>query len=216
VSDQDSYDESATVSLMTIHSAKGLEFPVVFVVGLEEGLFPHSRSLVVQEELEEERRLFYVAMTRAKNQLFLSRVRQRRYYGAESKEDTEVSRFLDEIPTDLIEDVSRAVPFSKSQRVYEGMSFNTVEQIQQALRNRSGSASQRMTTTSNSRSCFRKPPLTKWKSKFQLGSQVRHAKYGIGTVLRCEGEGDSLKLSVNFNRHGLKKLVEKFAGLEAV
>jgi DNA helicase-2/ATP-dependent DNA helicase PcrA len=216
VSDQDSYDESATVSLMTIHSAKGLEFPVVFVVGLEEGLFPHSRSLIVQEELEEERRLFYVAMTRAQNQLFLSRVRQRRHYGAESREETEVSRFLDEIPTDLIEDVSQPVSFSKARRVYEGMSFNTVEQIQQALKNRSSSGSQRTETTSNSRSGFRKSPVSKWKSKFQLGSQVRHAKYGIGTVLRSEGEGDSLKLSVNFHRYGLKKLVEKFASLEPV
>jgi ATP-dependent DNA helicase UvrD/PcrA len=214
VSDQDSFDEKAGVSLMTIHSAKGLEFPIVFVVGLEEGLFPHSRSMLTQEELEEERRLFYVAMTRAQNQLFLSRVRMRRFYGAESFDVTEPSRFLSEIPSSLQEDLSGMVPESRSRRVYEGPTFNTVEHVKQALRGRGMHTSRGESAGPSSFSPLSKPGGAKWNSKFQLGSQVRHPKYGIGTVLRSEGEGDTLKLSVNFRRYGLKKLIEKFAGLE--
>ncbi|MBZ5554709.1 MAG: UvrD-helicase domain-containing protein [Acidobacteriia bacterium] len=214
VSDQDSFDEKAGVSLMTIHSAKGLEFPVVFVVGLEEGLFPHSRSMVTQEELEEERRLFYVAMTRAQNLLSLSRVRMRRFYGAESFDVTEPSRFLGEIPPSLVEDFSALLPSSRSRRVYEGPTYNTVDHIRQALRGRGKDTSAGRAVGLPSFSSLSKPGASKWKSKFQLGSQVRHPKYGIGTVLRSEGEGDTLKLSVNFRQYGLKKLIEKFAGLE--
>ncbi|MBZ5534428.1 MAG: UvrD-helicase domain-containing protein [Acidobacteriia bacterium] len=214
VSDQDSFDERAGVSLMTIHSAKGLEFPVVFVVGLEEGLFPHSRSLVTEEDLEEERRLFYVAMTRAQDQLFLSRVRMRRFYGAESYDVTEPSRFLNEIPSTLVEDLSAMLPGSRFRRVYEGPTYNTVDHIKEALRGRGKDLAGVRSAVPSSFSPRSKPGVTKWKSKFQLGSQVRHPKYGIGTVLRSEGEGDTLKLSVNFRRYGLKKLIEKFAGLE--
>lgn len=213
VSDQDSYDETATVSLMTIHSAKGLEFPVVFVVGLEEGLFPHSRTLVAQEELEEERRLFYVAMTRAKDQLLLSRVRWRRHYGGESSSETEPSRFLSEIPFPLLDNRSRATTARKVRKEYEGVTYNSTEAIHQALKNRTKGAS----VSEFSRKGIRLSPRSfssKGKSKFKPGSQVRHPKYGIGTVLRSEGDGEDLKLSVSFPRYGLKKLLEKFAGLE--
>jgi DNA helicase II / ATP-dependent DNA helicase PcrA len=214
VSDQDSFDEKAPVSLMTIHSAKGLEFPIVFVVGLEEGLFPHSRSMVAQEDLEEERRLFYVAMTRAQNQLYLTRVRMRRFYGADSSDLTEASRFLAEIPPSLLEDVSRRFPSPKLRRVYEGQTYNTVDHIQEALHGRITRGSGGTSIRPLSVTPLPKAGSSKWKSKFQLGSQVKHPKYGVGTVLRSEGEGDALKLSVNFRRHGLKKLIEKFAGLE--
>jgi DNA helicase-2/ATP-dependent DNA helicase PcrA len=214
VSDQDSFDERAAVSLMTIHSAKGLEFPVVFVVGLEEGLFPHSRSMLTQEELEEERRLFYVAMTRAQDQLYLSRVRMRRFYGAESFDVTEPSRFLSEIPSSLMQDLAGMLPGTRSRRIYEGPTYNTVDHIKQALHVRGKDSFGGKSKGSSSYFGASKPAGTKWKSKFKLGSQVRHPKYGIGTVLRSEGEGDGLKLSVNFRRYGLKKLIEKFAGLE--
>lgn len=214
VSDQDSFDESALVSLMTIHSAKGLEFPVVFVVGLEEGLFPHNRSMLAQEELEEERRLFYVAMTRAKNQLLLTRARMRRFYGAEASDLTEASRFLSEIPPHLLEDVSKPHRHPQSHRVYEGTTYDTVDHIRQALQDRASRTSILPAGRPSSRGLPAKPEGIKWRSKFKLGSQVRHPKYGIGTVLRSEGEGDGLKLSVNFQRYGLKKLIEKFAGLE--
>ncbi len=213
VSDQDSYDEKAPVSLMTIHSAKGLEFRVVFVVGLEEDLFPHSRSLFAQEELEEERRLFYVAMTRAQQRLFLTRVRNRRSYGAESSDATEASRFLSEIPPELLDNLSYIQPHIRANRVFEGSSYNTVDHIKQLLKER-GIAAGALSGTRSSKPATRLTKPSKWKSKFQLGSQVRHPKYGIGTVLRSEGEGDDLKLSVQFPRYGLKKLVEKYAGLE--
>ncbi len=213
VSDQDSFDPSAAVSLMTIHCAKGLEFSTVFVAGLEEGLFPHSRSLMTQEELEEERRLFYVAMTRAQDHLFLSRVRERRYYGAEFSDATEPSRFLEEIPAQLMNDLSRGAVAARKNRVYDGATYNTVDHIKALLKERGIDSSSRGRTRLSSSHAPTPSPL-KWKSRFQLGSLVRHPKYGVGTVLRSEGEGDNVKLSVQFPRYGLKKLIEKFAGLE--
>src|SRR5207302_3168382 len=105
VSDADQYDERAQVTLMTLHAAKGLEFPLVFLVGLEEGLFPHSRTLLAPDDIEEERRLCYVGMTRAMDALVLSRARFRRRYGSDMPEATVSSRFLEEIPPQLLEDI---------------------------------------------------------------------------------------------------------------
>ncbi|MDP9264286.1 MAG: UvrD-helicase domain-containing protein, partial [Acidobacteriota bacterium] len=105
VAETDDFDQRAQISLMTLHAAKGLEFPMVFLVGLEEGLFPHSRTLMNPEELEEERRLCYVGMTRAMNQLMLTRARYRRRYASEMPEVSEASRFLEEIPAALLEDL---------------------------------------------------------------------------------------------------------------
>jgi DNA helicase II / ATP-dependent DNA helicase PcrA len=109
VSDADQYDERARITLMTLHAAKGLEFPLVFLVGLEEGLFPHSRTLLSPDEVEEERRLCYVGMTRAMDALVVTRARYRRRYGTEMPDATVPSRFLDEIPPQLLEDVGAAV-----------------------------------------------------------------------------------------------------------
>ena len=106
VSDTDQYEEGARVTLMTLHSAKGLEFPLVFLVGMEEGLFPHSRTFLNPEEMEEERRLCYVGMTRAMDTLVLSRARYRRRYGSDLPEASVPSRFLDEVPPQLLEDIS--------------------------------------------------------------------------------------------------------------
>ena len=107
VSDADDYDERARVTLMTLHSAKGLEFNVVFLVGMEEGLFPHKLSLDDDAGIEEERRLCYVGMTRARDRLALSWARQRRMYGRDSMEGSRRSRFLDEVPTNLLENCKR-------------------------------------------------------------------------------------------------------------
>lgn len=214
VSDQDDFDESAVVSLLTMHSAKGLEFPVVFVVGLEEGLFPHNRSLLVQEELEEERRLFYVAMTRAQNQLYLSHSHMRRYYGAEASERSEPSRFLSEIPPSLVEIYSERGTHIKPRVSFGATTYNSVEQIRDYLNARHKKPFSGQNVRFNGSGTFRS--RTKWKSKFPLGSQVKHPKFGIGTVLRNEGEGDDLKLTVSFPQYGLKKLVEKIADLEKV
>ncbi len=104
-SDTDQYDPEARVTLMTLHAAKGLEFPLVFLAGLEEGLFPHSRTLMNPEELEEERRLCYVGMTRAMNTLILTRAHYRRRYGNDAPEQSVPSRFLEEVPTQLVENL---------------------------------------------------------------------------------------------------------------
>ena len=105
VSDADDYDEKSRVTLMSLHAAKGLEFPLVFLIGLEEGLFPHSRTLLSPDDIEEERRLCYVGMTRAMNTLVLSRARYRRRYGTDMPEPGVASRFLEEIPQELLQDL---------------------------------------------------------------------------------------------------------------
>ena len=105
VSDADDYDENARVTLMTLHSAKGLEFPLVFLIGLEEGLFPHSRTLLAPDDIEEERRLCYVGMTRAMDTLVLTRARYRRRYGTDMPEASVPSRFLEEVPEELLQDL---------------------------------------------------------------------------------------------------------------
>src|SRR5499427_6512390 len=131
VSDQDDFDEKSPISLMTLHTAKGLEFPVVFILGLEDGLFPHSRSIMEAPQLEEERRLFYVGMTRAERKLYLSSCRFRRYFGNQDQQISEPSRFLNEVPADLIEDAG-----DKRRRQamkYEGRSYDTVDAVMKAL-----------------------------------------------------------------------------------
>ena len=109
-SDTDQFDPSARVTLMTLHAAKGLEFPLVFLAGLEEGLFPHSRTLMNPEELEEERRLCYVGMTRAMNTLILTRAHYRRRYGNDAPEQSVPSRFLEEVPNQLVENLGGRSP----------------------------------------------------------------------------------------------------------
>jgi ATP-dependent DNA helicase UvrD/PcrA len=200
VSDQDDYDERSPISLMTLHTAKGLEFPVVLIMGLEEGLFPHSRSLMEAAQLEEERRLFYVGMTRAEHKLYLASARFRRYFGNMDQQVSEPSRFLAEIPQDLVEEVGdrRRRPAAK----YEGTSYNTVDAVMKAL--------------GGSRPAPYKAPEPKKKTAgaWALGTRVKHAKYGYGTILRTEGSGDDLKLTVSFISHGLKKMIAKYAELE--
>jgi DNA helicase II / ATP-dependent DNA helicase PcrA len=203
VSDQDAYDERSPISLMTLHTAKGLEFPVVFITGLEEGLFPHSRSLMEAPQLEEERRLFYVGMTRAEQKLYLASARFRRYFGNMDQQVSEPSRFLSEIPQELIEEVGerRRKPALK----YEGTSYNTVDAVMKVL----GGGKKEPAPSY-------RPPAGKTKpaGTWTLGTRVKHAKYGYGTILRTEGSGDDLKLTVSFISHGLKKMIAKYADLE--
>jgi DNA helicase-2/ATP-dependent DNA helicase PcrA len=204
ISDQDQFDERSPISLMTLHTAKGLEFPVVFIMGLEEGLFPHSRSLMEAPQLEEERRLFYVGMTRAEQKLYLTSARYRRYFGNMDQQISEPSRFLSEVPADLIDEAGerRRKPAVK----YDGTSYDTVDAVMRAL----GGAKK------PSAPSF-KPPEQKKKSGaggWTLGTRVKHAKYGYGTILRTEGSGDDMKLTVSFISHGLKKMIAKYAELE--
>ncbi len=202
VSDQDAYDERVPVSLMTLHTAKGLEFPVVLIIGLEEGLFPHSRSIMEAAQLEEERRLFYVGMTRAEQKLYLTSTRFRRYFGNMDQQVSEPSRFLAEVPEELIEEAGerRRKPAVK----YGGTSHDTVDAVMKVL----GGGEPKASPTDKPEP--RKRPPGTWT----LGTRVKHAKYGYGTILRTEGSGDDLKLTVSFISYGLKKMIAKYAELE--
>ncbi|HEX3248082.1 MAG TPA: UvrD-helicase domain-containing protein [Pyrinomonadaceae bacterium] len=226
VSDQDDYKRDAPVTLMTVHSAKGLEFPLVFVVGLEEGLFPHSRAAADRAELEEERRLAYVAMTRAERYLYVAHAMKRRVYGEELA--SEPSTFLNEMPLELLEDLSlgkswlsfkngsSAIDYEhgeyrKERKKYTGKTYDSVDSIADFFKQRN----RQMGQTAGSLPNVSKPVSSPTPSnEFTPGSYVRHSKYGRGLVLRREGAGESAKLTVSFPGYGQKKLVEKYAGLE--
>lgn len=237
VSDADQYEESQQITLMTLHAAKGLEFPLVFLVGVEEGLFPHSRTLLAPDEIEEERRLCYVGMTRAMDQLVMSRARYRRRYGTDMPEPTTPSRFLEEIPPQLIEDVGSPGQRSRASRsVYDdfGSRHYDYENEDQSAGYGSGSSSSQRGRGSYPHSAYnsidniaeffasrgKKFSMPKievespsGKRGFRKGDRVKHPKYGEGVVYLREGEGEDSKITVQFNRFGLKKLVEKYAQL---
>src|SRR5215217_5816221 len=228
VSDQDDYKRDAPVTLMTAHSAKGLEFPLVFIVGLEDGLFPHSRSATDRAELEEERRLAYVAMTRAERYLYVTHAMKRRVYGEELA--SEPSTFLNEMPTELLEDLSLGKSwlsfkggsqqidyeqgeYKKERKKYTGKTYDSADSIADFFKQRT----RQMGQTSGSVPKVSKPAAAAAASpsnEITPGSYVKHSKYGRGLVLRREGAGESAKLTVSFPGYGQKKLVEKYAGLE--
>jgi DNA helicase-2/ATP-dependent DNA helicase PcrA len=229
VSDADSADERAPVSLLTMHNAKGLEFPVVFVAGLEEGLFPHSRSLDSATAMEEERRLCYVGMTRAETKLHLSWARYRRRYGGGQPEASIPSRFLKEVPIALLDRVRGdqghvdlyaeryEVRDAARRNLYTGKTYNSVENIRQFFSERGMPAPQGLEKSapvpaSATRSA--PAPVKKAGKKLGPGSTIEHSKYGRGTVIRLEGSGDDTKVTVSFPGYGLKKLVAKYAGIK--
>ncbi len=242
VADTDQYKADVPVTLMTAHSAKGLEFPLVFIVGLEDGLFPHSRSLSDASDIEEERRLCYVAMTRAERFLYVTHAVKRRVYGEELA--SEPSQFLNEMPLELIDDLSHGRSWlsfargssaveedghlaahrgTKARAKYEGKTYDSAQSIAEFFRDRSarmGSPRVQSPTSKVQSSSSRAGPASSSPGNSQdaghwvPGSYVRHAKYGRGLVLRREGSGDQIKLTVSFPGYGQKKLVEKYAGLE--
>ena len=209
VSDQDSYDEQAPITLMTLHTAKGLEFPVVFIMGLEEGLFPHSRSIGDANQLEEERRLFYVGMTRAEEKLFLSSARYRRYFGNAEQQVSEPSRFLTEIPQELVEDANESRRRPAVQ--YQGATYNSVDAVTRAL-----GGGMRQPAAGTPTAAKTAPGRKASGGKWTMGTRIRHPRFGNGTILRTEGDGDDLKLTISFMSHGLKKMIAKYAELEVV
>ncbi|HET9527584.1 MAG TPA: 3'-5' exonuclease, partial [Pyrinomonadaceae bacterium] len=229
VSDQDDYKRDAPVTLMTVHSAKGLEFPLVFIVGLEDGLFPHSRSATDPEDLEEERRLAYVAMTRAERYLYVTHAMKRRVYGEEIA--SEPSQFLNEMPPELLDDLSLGKSWlyfrreadaieveppdepRPERKKYTGKTYNSVDSIADFFKQRNRQMGQ---TSGTSRQTPSSPSTSSSASagEFTPGSYVKHSKYGRGLVLRREGAGEATKLTVSFPGYGQKKLVEKYAGLE--
>jgi DNA helicase-2/ATP-dependent DNA helicase PcrA len=198
ITDLDSYDQSLDrVTLMTLHAAKGLEFPIVFMAGMEEDIFPHSRSGGGQEELEEERRLCYVGMTRAMQKLYLTNARRRRIYGAFKFNPP--SRFLGEIPPRLI---GRETPDG----LRKSSSHNLASLFDQAEPD-----------FSDEDPFFDDDEVRivpDAEEGLRIGLQVRHIKFGVGTVRRIEGQGDNQKVTVYFHRFGPKKLLVRFAGLE--
>ena len=282
-SDADQYDPSARVTLMTLHAAKGLEFPLVFLAGMEEGLFPHSRTLQSPEELEEERRLCYVGMTRAMNTLILTRANFRRRYGNDAPEMSIPSRFLEEVPQELIENLgSTRAPgwayagssyggrYQSGRRQtgdgYESRHYNYEDESQEIpARGQSGNgrsktesskpfvapwmkqAKSQPSAPSNvppkspgapgaepnsidniakffggkagpvKPGSLARPamdiPASSGAAGLKKGDRVRHGKYGEGNVLLREGDGEDAKITVMFARHGMKKLMEKFANL---
>jgi len=205
VSDADDYDPNAPITLMTMHSAKGLEFPIVFIVGLEEGLFPHARSRHDPEELEEERRLFYVAITRAQRHLYLTHARTRRRQGELTA--TPPSRFLEELPPDLLEDLSVA-----TRPTYAGRTYNSIPQIEEFFRERGRPIplQKSRATAPHAARAHREEVST----RFPVGVRVRHPQYGIGRVVRREERGAAVMLTVAFPGAGERKFVEGIAPLE--
>ena len=247
IADADDYDARAQITLMSLHAAKGLEFPLVFLSGLEEGLFPHSRTMLVPEDIEEERRLCYVGMTRAMDQLILTRAVYRRRYGTDLPEASVPSRFLEEVPAQLLEELgSRKArvgtaafgrPAGRSPESYHTesahYSYEDEDQSQSWHADASHSRTSKPTTTARAYNSIeniseffasrgkkfsvpKAQPVQEPTGKrgFRPGQRVRHPKYGEGTVYRREGEGEEAKITVQFPRFGLKKLVEKYAQLE--
>jgi DNA helicase-2/ATP-dependent DNA helicase PcrA len=309
-SDTDQFDPDARVTLMTLHGAKGLEFPLVFLVGLEEGLFPHSRTLNNPEEMEEERRLCYVGMTRAMDTLILTRAHYRRRYGNDAPEVSLPSRFLEEVPSQLMESLGGSAspqawavaypstygnrfgggrrPGQANQNVDFDQHPNYEDESQESFagggkRSAPGGSKGVGASKGFGSSMVNnsgKPFVASWmKPKpsvvvvpppaggskaapaagaadgdsidniarffggkgggkpgvlaqpvhpsegaespqgasapiLRKGQRVRHSKYGEGTVLMREGDGEDAKVTVMFSRHGMKKLIEKFANLQ--
>jgi len=233
VSDADDYDENARITLMTLHAAKGLEFPLVFLVGMEEGLFPHSRTLLAPDDIEEERRLCYVGMTRAMDTLILTRARYRRRYGTDLPEASVASRFLEEVPEALLQDIGSPRRPAYSERTDYGTSihYSYEDEDQRSEYGRHDRPQRQPSRVPAYNSIdniaeffasrgkkFARPkidmPQPTGRTGFRPGQRVRHPKYGEGTVYRREGDGDDAKITVQFPRFGLKKLVEKYAQLE--
>ena len=200
ISDVDQTEQSdGTVTLMTFHAAKGLEFPAVFMAGMEEGLFPHSRTLLDDTEIEEERRTCYVGITRAERRLYLTYARQRTIYGR--TEMSRPSRFLAEIPEELVE--------HKEADFFSGTDLRAPSNIW----------SERSTRTERKR--YMPPPQhtaadgsvirPDASAAFKAGDAVRHSKWGDGRIVAISGSGEDAKLSIAFPGEGIKKFVQKYA-----
>ena len=208
--DMETEDDFNKVTLMTVHAAKGLEFPYVFIVGLEENLFPSMMSGLSQEDLEEERRLFYVAITRAEKRLFLSFAKSRFKWGQFT--DSQPSRFINELDNNLIEK-HEAPSFKKNfspHKIYakiKNTKNTNLHSIQKIKSNKNLTNINRAVNTSINESDL---------SGIENGMNVKHSRFGEGKVLSISGEGSNKKATVFFNGIGQKQLLLKFAKLEIV
>jgi DNA helicase-2/ATP-dependent DNA helicase PcrA len=200
--DEESGSRDARVWLMTLHAAKGLEFPTVVIAGLEEGLFPHSRAGEDDDEIEEERRLCYVGMTRAQTNLVLTSAARRRVFG--EYQGTQPSRFLDEIPAELVE---RIAPSWTS--AYQGGFSHSYYEFRTNPYGRKGRGRAREEEAS-----YAYENEDQSVPGLKTGMRVRHPQFGVGTVTSVEEHNDDLKITVRFGAVGVKKLLAKYARLE--
>ena len=224
-------DTDESVTLMTLHSAKGLEFPVVFMVGMEDGIFPSYKSIGNDEELEEERRLCYVGITRAKHLLYLTCARQRTIFGSTSHNMP--SRFINEISANNLDGYDEAFEDNTS-RLSQDFEFewkygntnkyrvnsriDTDDRDTAFARNSAGmsfgrSAESFLKNLGTTRSVA-KPNVD--LSQYESGVRVKHKKFGNGVITKVEPEGDDYKVDIEFEKVGHKRLMAKFAGLEVI
>ena len=229
-SDIDGMEETEdSVTLMTLHSAKGLEFNTVFLVGMEEGIFPGYKSIGEPKELEEERRLFYVGITRAKRYLYLTCSRKRTIFGSTSY--NAISRFVNEIPKDLLNGYEETFEekeesFKDSSYKWEYGSNSNKVSTYRLEENKEKSYATKNLSLSNSGYQFRTAEsflnsINNKKqnsgvdiSKYKEGQRVYHKKFGEGTINKIEPEGEDYKIEICFDKAGTKRLMAKFAGLE--
>ena len=225
-------DNEEYVTLMTLHSAKGLEFPAVFLVGMEEGIFPGYKSISEEKELEEERRLCYVGITRAKENLFLTCSKQRTIFGSTSYNP--ISRFLNEIPQELLEGYEEAFgETSNKEQMFKdskyswtyGSKDNGAIKTYKIDENRPVAAASSVqnnngfmfrTAESFLNNLTKKSTNTVDLSQYKSGVKVFHKKFGQGTINQVEPEGEDLKVDINFEKAGHKRLMAKFANLEVI
>ena len=190
------------VTLMTLHTAKGLEFPVVFLTGLEDGVFPHMRSLGDKPELEEERRLAYVGLTRARERLYVSRAVVRSAWGA--PQHNPASRFVDELPVDLVEWRRTAGAMTSWNRPQLGYP----QAGSRGQQRRFGTATARSDAATKAKAARPIPSL-------EPGDRVNHDSFGLGTVIALEGPGtDNAVASIDFGSEGVKRLLLRYAPVE--
>ena len=243
-SDLDNTNEEVdSVTLMTLHSAKGLEFPVVFLIGMEEGIFPGYQSMQDQKELEEERRLCYVGVTRAKENLFLTCAKQRTVFGSTSCNMT--SRFLNEIPAELLDGADQALGGKSKKHIFEKEIFGDSKYTWTYGNSSSNSSiktykigeyepagvAAKSNTSNSSGYTFKKTAESFLNSlgkvsngsnrdidltQYKEGTRVYHKKFGEGIINEVEAEGDDLKVDISFAKFGHKRLMAKFAGLEII
>ncbi len=225
VADTDNLDEGEeAVTLMTMHSAKGLEYDNVFIVGMEDGLFPSKRSMLEDGEVEEERRLCYVAITRARKNIYLTNAKQRMLYGSTSY--TIPSRFISEIPEHLYDDVSKENIKSRKEKTTSGYLDNEYSNAQRKLgsmnktsvsidgskKNKFGLSVENFLKNMGTPVATTDVDLDKYKQ----GIKIKHKKFGVGTIQKVEPEDNDLKVEIVFENGQMKRLMAKFANLEII